>query len=70
MGLYETQNRLGQSKTHMLFFSKNKFKVRLNKKSSLCFILSRVSYSPVLPYSIERFFETLLFEPLGAFFIA
>jgi hypothetical protein len=29
MGLYETQNRLGQSETLMLFFSKNKFQVHL-----------------------------------------
>jgi hypothetical protein len=49
MGLYETQNRLGQSET-TIFFSKNKFKVRFNKKSS-CFILPRVSHSPVLPYN-------------------
>jgi hypothetical protein len=27
MGLCETQNRLGQKETLMLFFSKNKFKV-------------------------------------------
>jgi hypothetical protein len=41
MGLYETLNHLGQSETLMLFFSKNKFKIRFNKKKV------RVSFCPV-----------------------
>jgi hypothetical protein len=53
MGLYETQNRRGQSETLMLFSSKNKFNVRFNKKLSSCFILPRVSHSPVHPYFIK-----------------
>jgi hypothetical protein len=32
MGLYETQHCLGQSETLMLFFRKNKFKVRFIEK--------------------------------------
>jgi hypothetical protein len=40
MGLYETQNCLGQSETLMLFFSKNKFKVRFNKKYTVIIFLA------------------------------
>jgi hypothetical protein len=61
MGLYETQNRLGQSETLMLFFSKNKFKVRFNKKKSSCFILPYVSYSPVLLKTLKLLFYDFLF---------
>jgi hypothetical protein len=53
-GLYETQNCLGQSETLMLFFSKNEFKVRFIKKQNSCLILSRVSYSPTLPYASRK----------------
>jgi hypothetical protein len=52
MGLYETLNCLGQSETLMLVFSENKFKVRFIKKLIWCFILPRVSYSPVHPYAV------------------
>jgi hypothetical protein len=49
------------AKWFMLFFSKNKFKVRFNKKWSSCFILPRVSYSPVLPYTDKLCFNSAFF---------
>jgi hypothetical protein len=50
IGLYETQYCLGQKDTLMVFFSKNKFKVRFNKKKKV-----RVSFCPVFhtaPFSL------------------
>jgi hypothetical protein len=42
MGLYETQNRLGQSETLMLFFRKKKSLKFVSTKNKV-----RVSFSPV-----------------------
>jgi hypothetical protein len=56
MGLCETQNRLGQSETLMLFLSKNKFEF-VSSKNKI-----GVSFAPcfIQPFAPTTFSETFL----------
>jgi hypothetical protein len=57
MGLYETQNRLGQSETLMLLFSKNKFKFVSTKNKVRVLFCPVFHTAPFPPYSDLDSFE-------------